>query len=138
MILDNDSLDRPACPGTVLDEPEAKSTTAGPLVAVLDRFAKGYKGPNSKPNRIQYLTVTQAFLGEHKTDAHFTQYSAPEDPVRINKRALTHLEPGAAVEMLFYVVDVDGAEHAASDEWRNAERAKVLALSKKHPIAFYY
>jgi hypothetical protein len=59
-------------------------------------------------------------------DAHFTAYEPP--PTHTVRLSYDAIAAGVHPSIVAIVFDVDAKEHAASEEWRAAERAKVSKL----------
>jgi AAA domain len=97
-------------------------------VPVLDRFARGYPEHPSENNTHTptfYARLTDALTTTFEWDAHFAAYSCPEIP----RRLATHGAFAHAPTMRFFVVDVDGPDHQATDEWWSSEAPKLQKLA---------
>ena len=74
-------------------------------------------------------------------DAHFVQYHLEGQDMcpRLSKRSLTWLaEQDMHVRMGAMAFDVDGPNHEASPEWRQAERKKIGTMVRAgNPVAWY-
>jgi len=89
----------------------------------------------------RYMTLSDMLTQEFKTDVHFAQYSCPQMTRRLSSDALKspHIEQlGGSISMPLIVFDCDGPDHRATNEWRVAERRKVLALFDARPGAYMY
>jgi hypothetical protein len=97
------------------------------------KYAKGWPR-HEQGERGYVLELGQALDREYSTDAHFAAYRT------YNGRRLTRecLDQSVAVELTCIVFDVDGANHAATPEWRRVEREKCVALNAAHPGLYMY
>ena len=98
--------------------------------------------PRTK-DRAEYYPLADMLTTSFDCDAHFSQYSHPEIPRRLNSDAIGHEEIPLGVRMALLVLDVDcpaahATGNAASEEWRASERSKVNDLFRAQPGGYYY
>lgn len=88
-----------------------------------------------------YISLSDMLTQDFKTDVHFAQYSCPQMTRRLCKEALKspHIEVlGGSIVMPIIVFDVDGPGHKATNDWRAAERVKVVSLFESRPGGYMY
>ncbi|HEY1813621.1 MAG TPA: hypothetical protein VGG74_14820 [Kofleriaceae bacterium] len=108
-------------------------------MAVTDRFAKGWPTRGADAGAAAYVGFGGACQSPASWDAHFSSYSAPAHPHRLDGSALALLaDRGEAISMQLFVIDVDGPGHVATPEWLAAERPKIDALLAAHAGAYVY
>ncbi len=106
------------------------------LVPVMHRDALGYPEHESRGGYdvAQYVPLLEALTVDSDFDAHFCQYSLPETPRRLaGSRAL---ELGAV--MVLVVFDVDGPDHAFTQEWWSSEKVKLEKLLTAIPGGYVF
>lgn len=98
-----------------------------------DRHARSWpKHESGEP--ATYGEFSEACATVWGWDAHFAAYSAPGLGRRLGGDEALRVEP----RMVMFVVDVDGPNHQATDEWWAAERAKVEDLFRQRGRGYAY
>lgn len=100
---------------------------------MFDRYARSWpKHERGEP--ATYGAFSEACETRFEWDSHFAAYSAPSVPRRLGEDAALSVSPA----MVMFVVDVDGPDHKATDEWWAGEREKVRALFKARGRGYAY
>lgn len=102
------------------------------VTVVPSKYAKGWPR-HDDADPAEHVDLGDALTTPYPTDAHATAYVAP-----VPHRVTSEIVDVACVIMMAVIVDVDGPDHRADDEWRRDFDQRAQLLLAEHPRAFIY
>jgi len=120
-----------------LDNDQDNVLARRPVSIFRDAKVKGWP-KNDDAKTWPRWPLARALTYEHRSDAHFAAYFAPDHAQRLTTEAFEQLED---IEMALAVFDVDAPDHGALsdvDEWWLVELPKVTRLLADMPGGYVY